>query len=153
VRPGPHTTIWLNTNDALNTNLYRNAAELHHCSQAAIGLKWQPTLLIARGRMQIDKQGTSHAPSRPRPLHVLISFGICVWSSWYAFEILQDWLSEYSLFALIDDVWCFSLHGQTYVRSKWVWKIGTRWLTTVHQHLFFSRSMCTLRETNYWHEM
>ena len=118
MRPGPHTTIWLKTNVALNTNLYRNAAELHHCSQAAIGWKWQPTLLIARGRMQIDSQGTSHAPSRPRPLHVLISFGICVWSSWYASEILQDWLSEYNLFALIDDVWCFLLHGQTYVRSK-----------------------------------
>ena len=153
MRPGPHTTIWLKTNAALNTNLYQNTAELYHCSQAALGLKWQPTLLIAHGRMHIDRQGTSHAPCWPRPLHVPISFGISVWSSWYVFDILQEWLSECNLLALTDDVRCFSFYGQIFVWSKWVSKIGARWLATVHQRHFFPRSMCTLRETNYWHEM
>ena len=68
---------------------------------------------------------------------------VCLWDS----------TGSWNLLAFINDVRCFSFYGQICVWSKWVSKIGTRWLTTVLQRLFFSRSMCTLRETNYWHEM
>ena len=106
-----------------------------------------------RGRMQVHRQGTLHAPSRSRPLHVQISFGICVFLSRYTFEMQHDWLSACNLFASIVHWRCFSMYGHSYFYSIWVWGVGPGGFTTVHQHMFFYLSRCRVRETSYWHEM